>query len=111
MTIAEFDKKYSHKGGIVSLQYFRDNHRTLAEAGRHFGVSKERVRHWMKMFWGVPYDVRTIRQKEKMEEMIGIARYLTRDQWLKKYQNPNPPIYQVAALTKIYELGIWDDKL
>lgn len=75
VSINEFNQKYNSKGGIKTLTNFRENYDTLLTISKHFKVSKERVRQWMKeMFKG--YDPRTERREAKIKTIIDLIKRL-----------------------------------
>jgi|GEM_PF-3736299 len=74
MNIKDFEKKYSDKGGINKLTQHRALMEPQAYIAEYFGVSKERVRQWMKEFFGSAYDKRKDRQNVIMDSMIDFAK-------------------------------------
>ena len=70
MIVKEFEEKYKDKGGIVKLTEMRSLAETQQSIAEHFGVSKERVRHWMYEFFGSQYDARSDRKQSIIEGMI-----------------------------------------
>ena len=73
MNIKDFESKYVEKGGIKKLAEFRSLFFGLDYIAKHYGVSKERVRQWMKYFFGSVYDPREDRKDAIVASMIDFA--------------------------------------
>lgn len=63
----KFEQLHGHQGGIAKLEEFRSLLSPLSEIADHFGVVKERVRQWMREFYG-GYDPRKLRRERKIYE-------------------------------------------
>ena len=74
MNIEEFNKRYGDKGGIGALSEMRSNLETLEKIRLHFGVSRERIRQWMKEIFGEKYDPRKPRRERRINHIIDSIR-------------------------------------
>lgn len=68
MNTIEFELKYKDKGGIKKLLFMIDGLETQRCIAKHFKVSGERVRQWMKEMFNIQYDPRPARRKLRKQK-------------------------------------------
>ena len=73
MNTKTFEKKYGNKGGISKLTELRSFFLSQKYIANVFGVSQQRVKQWMKIFFGQEYDPREDRRDAIMASMIEFA--------------------------------------
>lgn len=80
-----FDNKYKSKGGIKQLKKMMDDLCTLEQIGKHFGVvGKDRVRQWIRDYFGVTYDPRPLRRRKKVDDILVLFEKIGTEKTIKK---------------------------
>lgn len=98
MKIKEFEAKYGKQGGIEKLTQLRALLFSQDFIAEHFGVSKERIRQWMKEFFGSTYDKRKDRKDIMIIGMIDFAKKNTKEDFEEAYKYS---VYYEEALKQI----------
>lgn len=106
MTIQEFEEKYNQYGGMARLTELRSLLFSQDYIADIFKVSKERVRQWMKIFFGGDYDPREDRRESIKSGMIDFAKHNNILEFHKAFRKS--PYYQEViqelGKQKIYDL-------
>ena len=63
MSKESFEIKYKDKGGLIKLREMMNDNETLSDIGRHFGVTRDRVRQWVHEYFQIKYDPRYARRQ------------------------------------------------
>lgn len=96
MTIYDFEKKYSQYGGLARLTELRALLFSQEYIADEFKVSKERVRQWMKIFFGGDYDPREDRRESIKTGMIDFAKHNRIEEFDKAFKKS--PYYKEVLL-------------
>ncbi len=107
MNVVDFNSKYKEKGGMDELSKLRSLLFTRKYIASHFGVTNDRVRQWMIIFFGSDgYDSRPERKEAIMESMVDFARSNNVLDFKLAFRGNE---YFKETLSKCKELGIYDN--
>lgn len=109
MNIDRFNEKYIDKGGVAKLAEMRAEMRPQGYIARHFGVSRERVKQWIKDMFGTDHDMRKARREKTIREMIEFARNHTKKEVWQQFKS-NTPSYRREAIRRCVEAHIYDSE-
>ena len=73
MIVKDFETRYGRFGGMKKLTEMRSLYYTKKYIADHFEVSQERVRQWMLIFFGVPYEPQPERREAVCANMVEFA--------------------------------------
>ena len=107
MTIERFDQIYGDRGGTQKLFSMKVNLATLKEISLQFGVSRERVRQWIKELYGEEYDPRMKRHNNLIMEIAGSIEMIGLDETKRKYKNAK----HIREATKVLDVSNQHDTL
>lgn len=97
-----FDAKYKSKGGLNQLKEMMDKFATQSLIAKHFGVTKERVRQWAKQYFGMRYDPRYSRKREKIENIKTLFHQYGAEKTIKILGDKNS--YYIEKALKEYKI-------
>lgn len=100
MTIQEFDKKYSKRGGFRALDYMKEQLFTAEFIGAHFGVSKELIQQFIKQMYGTRYDPRPQRTEKIVSSMLENAKKykMTLEDFKEAYYYASKHYFEMALV-------------
>mgnify|MGYP000907637425 CR=1 FL=1 len=107
--IEEFNKNYKDSGGLMKLIEMRALLYSQEYIATHFGVTKERVRQWMWLFFGEKYDPRVQRKNIVIKAMVDFARTHPIKDFYAAFRGKERSYYQ-AALQECYKKKIYRKK-
>lgn len=106
MNVKEFDAKYKTRGGFNVLDYMKGERFSTTYIGRHFGLTRERVRQIIKDIYHINYDPKPERKEKIIESMLKFASKHPVEEFREAYYYAGKHYYEVA-LAEAYARGIY----
>ena len=110
MNIKKFNEKYQSKGGFAKLTELKQNLATLENIGKHFELSKERIKQLMIVFFGEAYDPRKDRRNNLIKAMLKFAETHTEKEFMDAFVNENGEYLKealhIARITNLFKKDV-----